>query len=80
MRDGSEKRRSVRHQTQKIRQCRGGHRPGLHHRGAGAGVAIRKEDTALRDALDAGIKAIRDNGKWKELADKHVPGVDIWGS
>ncbi|QCB45546.1 transporter substrate-binding domain-containing protein [Hydrogenophaga sp. PAMC20947] len=48
--------------------------------GAGAGVALRKEDTALRDALDAGIKAIRDNGKWKELAEKHVPGVDIWGS
>jgi arginine/ornithine transport system substrate-binding protein len=48
--------------------------------GAGAGVAIRKEDTALRDALDAAIKAIRDNGKWKELAEKHVPGVDIWGS
>ena len=48
--------------------------------GAGAGVAIRKEDTALRDALDAGIKAIRDNGKWKELSEKHVPGVDIWGS
>ena len=48
--------------------------------GSGAGVAIRKEDTALRDALDAGIKAIRDSGKWKELAEKHVPGVDIWGS
>ncbi|MDP2405439.1 transporter substrate-binding domain-containing protein [Hydrogenophaga sp.] len=48
--------------------------------GAGAGVAIRKEDTALRDALDAGIKAIRDSGKWKDLAEKHVPGVDIWGS
>lgn len=48
--------------------------------GGGAGVAIRKEDTALRDALDVGIKAIRDNGKWKELADKHVPGIDIWGS
>jgi len=48
--------------------------------GAGAGVAIRKEDTALRDALDAGIKAIRDSGKWKEIAEKHVPGVDLWGS
>lgn len=48
--------------------------------GAGAGVALRKEDPALRDALDAAIKTIRDNGKWKELADKHVPGVDIWGS
>ena len=48
--------------------------------GAGVGVALRKEDTALRDALDAGIKAIRDNGKWKEIAEKHVPGVDLWGS
>jgi arginine/ornithine transport system substrate-binding protein len=48
--------------------------------GAGAGVAIRKEDTALRDALDAAIKAIRDSGKWKEIAEKHVPGVDLWGS
>jgi arginine/ornithine transport system substrate-binding protein len=48
--------------------------------GSGVGVALRKEDTALRDALNAGIKAIRDSGKWKELADKHVPGVDIWGS
>jgi arginine/ornithine transport system substrate-binding protein len=48
--------------------------------GSGVGVALRKEDSALRDALNAGIKAIRDSGKWKELADKHVPGVDIWGS
>ena len=48
--------------------------------GAGAGVALRKEDTALRDALDAGIKAIRDNGKWQAIAEKHVPGVDLWGS
>ncbi len=48
--------------------------------GGGAGVALRKEDTALRDALDAAIKTIRDNGKWKELAEKNVPGIDIWGS
>jgi arginine/ornithine transport system substrate-binding protein len=48
--------------------------------GAGAGVALRKEDTALRDALDAAIKTIRDNGTWKALAEKNVPGVDIWGS
>ncbi|MCB2018908.1 MAG: transporter substrate-binding domain-containing protein [Hydrogenophaga sp.] len=62
--------------------CAGGRIPAsfdAKYFGAGAGVAIRKEDTALRDALDAGIKAIRDNGKWKELAEKHVPGVDIWG-
>jgi arginine/ornithine transport system substrate-binding protein len=48
--------------------------------GAGAGVALRKEDTALREALDAAIKAIRDSGKWKEISEKHVPGVDLWGS
>ena len=62
--------------------CAGGRIPVEFEKyfGAGAGVAIRKEDTALRDALDAGIKAIRDNGKWKEIAEKHVPGVDIWGS
>ena len=48
--------------------------------GIGMGVALRKGETELRDALDAGIKAIRDSGKWKEFADKHVPGVDIWGS
>lgn len=48
--------------------------------GAGAGVALRKEDTALRDALDAAIKTIRDNGTWNALAEKSVPGVDIWGS
>jgi arginine/ornithine transport system substrate-binding protein len=67
----------------KAYSCAGGRIPvefDAKYFGAGAGVAIRKEDTALRDALDAGIKAIRDNGKWKELADKHVPGVDIWGS
>jgi arginine/ornithine transport system substrate-binding protein len=48
--------------------------------GIGMGVALRKEDPLLRDALDAAINTIRDNDKWKELADKHVPGVDIWGS
>ncbi len=48
--------------------------------GEGVGVALRKDDAALRDALNAGIKAIRANGKWNALAEKHVPGVDIWGS
>jgi arginine/ornithine transport system substrate-binding protein len=63
--------------------CAGGRIPvefDAKYFGSGAGIAVRKEDTALRDALDAGIKAIRDNGKWKELSEKHVPGVDIWGS
>ena len=48
--------------------------------GNGAGIAVRKQDTDLRDALNKGIDAIRANGKWKELAEKHVPGIDIWGS
>jgi arginine/ornithine transport system substrate-binding protein len=63
--------------------CAGGRIPvefDAKYFGVGMGVALRKEDSALRDALDAAIKTIRDNGKWKELADKHVPGVDIWGS
>ena len=63
--------------------CAGGRIPvefDAKYFGAGVGVALRKEDTALRDALDAAIKSIRDSGKWNELADKHVPGVDIWGS
>ncbi len=48
--------------------------------GSGAGVALRKDDTALRDALNTAIESIRASGKWNELAEKHVPGVDIWGS
>ena len=67
----------------KAYSCAGGRIPvefDAKYFGVGMGVALRKEDTALRDALDAGIKAIRDSGKWKELAEKHVPGVDIWGS
>lgn len=48
--------------------------------GIGIGAAVRKEDTDLRDAFSKAIDTIRANGKWKELADKHVPGIDIWGS
>jgi arginine/ornithine transport system substrate-binding protein len=67
----------------KAYSCAGGRIPvefDAKYFGEGAGVALRKEDTALRDALNSGIKAIRDSGKWKALAEKHVPGVDIWGS
>jgi arginine/ornithine transport system substrate-binding protein len=48
--------------------------------GIGIGAAVRKEDTELRDAFSKAIDTLRANGKWKELADKHVPGIDIWGS
>ncbi|WP_269531887.1 transporter substrate-binding domain-containing protein [Chitinimonas sp. BJYL2] len=46
--------------------------------GEGAGIAIRKGDTALKDALNKAIGAIRANGTWKKINDKYVP-FDIWG-
>jgi polar amino acid transport system substrate-binding protein len=46
--------------------------------GAGVGVALRKEDTALRDKFSAAIKAIRDNGKYKEINDKYFK-FDAYG-
>lgn len=46
--------------------------------GTGAGIAIRKTDTDLRDRLNAGLKAIRANGTWKKIADKYFD-FDIYG-
>lgn len=43
--------------------------PEIH--GNGAGVGVRKEDTELRDKLTAAIKAMRENGKYKEINDKY---------
>lgn len=43
--------------------------PELH--GEGIGVALRKEDTALKAKFDAAIDAIRANGKYKEVNDKY---------
>ncbi|WP_085901787.1 ABC transporter substrate-binding protein [Kiloniella majae] len=39
--------------------------------GDGAGVAVRKSDTELRDRLSAAIKAIRANGVYKAINDKY---------
>lgn len=47
--------------------------------GEGVGVALRKGDKDLKDALDKAIKDIRADGTWKKIADEFVPGVDIWG-
>jgi arginine/ornithine transport system substrate-binding protein len=46
--------------------------------GTGAGIAVRKGDTALRERLNAAIKAIRANGTYQKLAAKYFP-YDIYG-
>ena len=46
--------------------------------GYGAGVGLRKTDTALRDEFNAAIKAIRANGVYKKINDKYF-SFDIYG-
>lgn len=46
--------------------------------GAGAGIGMRKTDTALRDEFNAAIKAIRANGVYKKINDKYFE-FDIYG-
>ena len=43
--------------------------PAIH--GEGAGIAVRKGETALVEKFNAAIAAIRANGKYKEIADKY---------
>ncbi|WP_374673984.1 ABC transporter substrate-binding protein [Ideonella sp.] len=46
--------------------------------GIGAGIAVRKADTALVQKLNAAIKAIRANGTYKKIQDKYF-SFDIYG-
>ena len=47
--------------------------------GVGAGFAVRKEDSALRDALSKAIQDIRADGTYKAMNDKYF-AVDIYGA
>ena len=49
----------------------GGSYADAKYHGDGAGIGVRKEDTELRDKLTAAIKALRENGKYKEINDKY---------
>lgn len=46
--------------------------------GAGAGIGLRKADTALRDEFNAAIKAIRANGVYKKINDSYFE-FDVYG-
>lgn len=46
--------------------------------GVGAGFAIRKGDKALKDELNAALKAIRANGTYKKINDKYFK-IDVYG-
>ena len=47
--------------------------------GHGAGIAIRKGENELREKFNAAIKAIRANGKYKEINDKSFD-FDAYGA
>lgn len=47
--------------------------------GPGIGVGLRKEDTALKEKINAAIKALRANGKYDEITKKYFD-FDIYGN
>ncbi|GAA4523818.1 ABC transporter substrate-binding protein [Chelativorans composti] len=46
--------------------------------GEGIGIALRKGSDELREKFNAAIKAIRENGKYKEINDKYF-AFDVYG-
>jgi polar amino acid transport system substrate-binding protein len=47
--------------------------------GPGVGAGVRKGDEALKDKINAGIKGIRDSGKYAEITKKYFD-FDVYGS
>jgi polar amino acid transport system substrate-binding protein len=52
--------------------------PQKQYFGEGIGIAIRKGENELREKFNAAIKAIRANGKYKEINDKYFD-FDAYG-
>jgi arginine/ornithine transport system substrate-binding protein len=46
--------------------------------GIGAGIAVRKGESALKAELNAAIKTIRANGSYKKINDKYF-SFDVYG-
>jgi polar amino acid transport system substrate-binding protein len=53
--------------------------PDIEILGPGVGAGVRKEDTELKEKINAGIKAIRANGKYAEITKKYFD-FDIYGA
>jgi polar amino acid transport system substrate-binding protein len=53
--------------------------PDLEVLGPGVGAGLRQDDKALQDKINAGIKAIRDNGTYAEITKKYFD-FDVYGS
>lgn len=47
--------------------------------GPGVGAGLRKGDTELEEKINAGIKSIRDNGKYAEITKKYFD-FDVYGA
>jgi polar amino acid transport system substrate-binding protein len=52
--------------------------PDIEVLGPGIGAGLRKGDTELKDKINAGIKAVRANGKYAEITKKYFD-FDIYG-
>jgi polar amino acid transport system substrate-binding protein len=59
-------------------ELKGSVAPDLEVLGPGVGAGVRKGDAALKDKINAGIKDIRENGKYAEITKKYFD-FDIFG-
>ena len=53
--------------------------PAMEINGEGAGIAVRKGETALADKFSAAIEAIRASGKYAEINKKYFD-FDVYGN